>query len=88
MDEAKGAAETKGELSRENVHDILQGMQDLRGWPAVVLAERVAPTHTGQRPQRQLVWRFGVRRRPGRNQEDKRKRQGREHRECIYAAFD
>lgn len=29
MDEAKETAETKGELSREDVHDILQGMQDL-----------------------------------------------------------
>ncbi len=27
-DEAKENAETKGELSREDVHDILQGMQD------------------------------------------------------------
>ncbi len=36
LNEAKEeTAETKGELSRENVHDILQGMQDLRGWPAV-----------------------------------------------------
>lgn len=34
MDEAKETAETKGELSREDVHDILQGMQDLHddGW--------------------------------------------------------
>lgn len=34
MDEAKETAETKGELSREDVHDILQGMQDLQddGW--------------------------------------------------------
>lgn len=31
MDEAKETAETKGELSREDVHDILQGMQDLQG---------------------------------------------------------
>lgn len=30
MDEAKETAETKGELSREDVHDILQGMQDLQ----------------------------------------------------------
>ena len=29
MDEAKETAETKGELTREDVHDILQGMQDL-----------------------------------------------------------
>lgn len=29
MDEAKETAEAKGELSREDVHDILQGMQDL-----------------------------------------------------------
>lgn len=29
MDGAKEIAETKGELSREDVHDILQGMQDL-----------------------------------------------------------
>ena len=29
MDEAKETAETKGELSREDVYDILQGMQDL-----------------------------------------------------------
>ena len=29
LDEAKETAETKGELSREDVHDILQGMQDL-----------------------------------------------------------
>lgn len=29
MDKAKETAETKGELSREDVHDILQGMQDL-----------------------------------------------------------
>ena len=29
MDEAKETAEVKGELSREDVHDILQGMQDL-----------------------------------------------------------
>lgn len=29
MDEAKETAETKGELSREDVHDILRGMQDL-----------------------------------------------------------
>ncbi len=27
--EAKETAETEGELSREDVHDILQGMQDL-----------------------------------------------------------
>ncbi len=26
----KETARTKGELSREDVHDILQGMQDLR----------------------------------------------------------
>ena len=34
MDEAKETAEAKGELSREDVHDILQGMQDLHddGW--------------------------------------------------------
>ena len=34
MDEAKETAETKGELSREDVHNILQGMQDLHddGW--------------------------------------------------------
>lgn len=34
MDEAKETAETKGELTREDVHDILQGMQDLHddGW--------------------------------------------------------
>lgn len=34
LDEAKETAETKGELSREDVHDILQGMQDLHddGW--------------------------------------------------------
>lgn len=34
MDGAKEIAETKGELSREDVHDILQGMQDLHddGW--------------------------------------------------------
>ena len=34
MDDAKETAETKGELSREDVHDILQGMQDLHddGW--------------------------------------------------------
>lgn len=34
MDGAKETAETKGELSREDVHDILQGMQDLHedGW--------------------------------------------------------
>lgn len=34
MDEAKETVETKGELSREDVHDILQGMQDLHddGW--------------------------------------------------------
>ena len=31
MDEAKETAEAKGELSREDVHDILQGMQDLQG---------------------------------------------------------
>jgi DNA repair exonuclease SbcCD ATPase subunit len=30
MDEAKETAETKGELTREDVHDILQGMQDLQ----------------------------------------------------------
>lgn len=29
LDEAKETAEAKGELSREDVHDILQGMQDL-----------------------------------------------------------
>lgn len=29
MDEAKETAEAKGELSREDVHDILQGLQDL-----------------------------------------------------------
>lgn len=29
MDDAKETAETKGELTREDVHDILQGMQDL-----------------------------------------------------------
>ena len=29
MDEAKETTETKGELSREDVHDILQGLQDL-----------------------------------------------------------
>lgn len=29
LDEAKETAETKGELSREDVHDILRGMQDL-----------------------------------------------------------
>lgn len=29
MDEAKETAETKGELTRDDVHDILQGMQDL-----------------------------------------------------------
>ncbi len=27
LDEAKETAETKGELSREDVHDILQGMK-------------------------------------------------------------
>lgn len=34
MDGAKETAETKGELTREDVHDILQGMQDLHddGW--------------------------------------------------------
>lgn len=34
MDEAKETAEAKGELTREDVHDILQGMQDLHddGW--------------------------------------------------------
>ncbi len=45
MDEAKETRETKGELSREDVHDILQGMQrPTRGWPAVgdFTAERVA----------------------------------------------
>ena len=31
MDEAKETAEAKGELTREDVHDILQGMQDLQG---------------------------------------------------------
>lgn len=29
MDEAKETAETKGELSREDVHDILEGLEDL-----------------------------------------------------------
>lgn len=34
MDGAKETAETKGELTRDDVHDILQGMQDLHddGW--------------------------------------------------------
>ncbi len=30
LDEAKETAETKGELSREDVHDILQGIQTTR----------------------------------------------------------
>ncbi len=40
MDEAKETAELKSELSREGVHDILQGMQDLPGMCAVVDSQR------------------------------------------------
>ncbi len=42
--EPRETAETKGELSRENVHDILQaGMQDLHeDGPAVVNSQRSA----------------------------------------------
>ncbi len=53
-DEAKETAETKGELSREDVHDILQGMQDhTRACSCRLTAERVGATHNfcGQRPQ-------------------------------------
>ncbi len=41
---AKETAETKGELSREDAHDILQGMQDLHE-DGLHTAERKA-THT------------------------------------------
>ncbi len=48
LDEAKETAETEGELSREDVHDIWQGMQDLHedGPRSQTTAERVAATHT------------------------------------------
>ncbi len=48
LDEAKETAETKGELSREDAHDILQGMQDLideNGPQLQITAERVARRH-------------------------------------------
>ncbi len=55
LDEAKGTTETKGELSREDVHDILQGIPGPlhEDDPAVVDSRRArGAAHTyGQRPQ-------------------------------------
>ncbi len=51
-----GDRRTKGELSREDMHDILQGMQDLRGWPAVVDSQRArGATHTRAAPAEQYA---------------------------------
>ncbi len=52
-------AETKGELSREDVHDILQGMQDTTRMARScrLTAERVARPHTAGNARKIIVWR-------------------------------
>ncbi len=52
---------------REDVHDILQDMQDLRGWPAVGrrLSRRVARRTCRSSAREAMRHRFSVRRRPG-----------------------
>ncbi len=73
-----------GELA--GMHDILQGMQDLRDGPQLwAHSGRVAHYHTASNARR-LVWRFSVRRRPGKIQKDKEKEKA-EHRNFIVLAL-
>ncbi len=68
-------------------------MQDLHERMAAVVdstAERMRDT-PGQRPQEQCVWRFSVRRRPGKIKDNKKKEQGqapRVHLACFLIVFD
>ncbi len=78
--------ETKGELSREDVHDILQGMQDLRGWPAVVDSQRARSADAHPTEQRQGNASGGLASVGDRQNQDKRKGKA-EHRLSAFAAL-
>ncbi len=79
LDEAKETAETKGELSREDRRHLARHARPTRvmARSCRLAAELRSATHTPLRatPVRQCVWRFSVRRRPGKIKD--KERQGR-----------
>ncbi len=85
LERSKGGRRSQGELSREDVHDILQGAArpTRMARSCRLTAERVALTHLRQRPQGQCVWRFSVRDGDLAKSKTKRKGKAEHHPKCI-----